>query len=194
MSHPSGSASGSAQRLNTGIPRPLRGGRVVNEIADPLAVSKLLYNCADLHGDIAHGNQSIRAYIITIMGLCLYVAGAEGKLTKQKLAMMQRIFVGEDIEEVWRDVCQEEMENDPVFLEEYLETAESIMRMKWLRFTQLGLPYKAEDEHLAQLVSIVCQTVIAADNNVEEQEFERLSSVSNRLREYALALELERFG
>ncbi len=166
----------------------------MTEIVDPGAVSTALYSSADLHGEIAQGIESRNAYITTLKLLCLYVAGADGELTGPELDMMQTIFAGEDIDEVWANDFLSEMNNDPSFVEDFLATAESIMRRKWLSFIQLDLPYRSEHETLPQLISIICKTVVAADDNVDEREFERLSDVTYRLREYAEALVHERFG
>lgn len=165
----------------------------MTEQEDAWAISNSLYKSADLYGQIGEGHESRRGYITIIKLLCVFVAGADGELTQQELKMMQTIFMEEDIDEVVLNRHLYRMQNDPDYLEAIFEGTENSMKIKALNFAQLDLPYKAEDETLVQLITIVCQTVIAANDDLDERELQRLSSVTSRLREFSVALE-QRFG
>jgi Cdc6-like AAA superfamily ATPase len=159
-------------------------------------VSELLYRVLELHEsvmqhvDFDDDTDARQTFIEALRYLAIHVAGADGQIRPEEADALSEIF-WQDPTEMNFDFALEYESENPEFIETMLVGMESHIAIHAQVLTSLtGKLYKASNDSLIEVISAVCQCVLAADSPTAS-EVARLSKITSRLREKAISVEKE---
>jgi stage V sporulation protein K len=169
-----------------------------NSASEHSEAADRLYDLVDLHLAILDeagyvpesGVDQRQTFIDSIRYICIYIAGADGKIQPEEATAIHNIF-WQDYEDFNYDFLLQYQKDNPSFIHDMLGVLESSISVHARACTERTKTlYSADADDVINAVSSICHTVLASDR-VEESEVKRLSYITSRLRKEAVKVEQE---
>jgi tellurite resistance protein len=160
-------------------------------------VSEALYGLADLNEAIASQSEDAdpeldyrQTILFSVKHLAVYVAAGDGRVQREEAESIREIFWQDD-DATNFDFLVGYQRDNPDLVESCMRVLETTIPVHAeFRTNTNGQEYAAENDNVVAVVSMVCQTVLAADGE-NAGETRRLGEVTSRLRSQAVATEQE---